>query len=582
MLKTLMHSIREYKKDAWLTPLFVSGEVVMEIVIPLMMAKLIDNGINVSDMSYVLKMGGLLVAACIVSLAFGTLSGRFAARASAGFAKNLRHDLFYDTQDFSFGNIDKFSTSSLITRMTTDVTNVQNAFMMVIRIAVRSPLMLIFAFFMIIKMSPKVSVVFVFILPVLAVLLLVLMNKAFPTFKKVFKTYDKMNNTVGEDLHGIRVVKSFAREEHEKEKFNSVSEDIYKYFTKAEMLVVTAMPVMQAVMYGTMIGVAWISAKLIVNGGGAPGAMTTGELTSIITYTVQILMSLIMLSVVLVMITISKNSAERITEVLNEKPSIADPKDPVKHVRDGSVSFSHVDFSYAGDKKTLCLKDADIEIPSGSTVGILGGTGSSKSTFVQLIPRLYDTTSGSVSVGGTDVRKYDLRSLRDSVAMVLQKNILFAGTVKENMRWGNKDATDEQIRKACELACADEFIELLPDKYDSYVEQEGANFSGGQRQRLCIARALLKSPKVLILDDSTSAVDTKTDSKINEALRTSLPECTKIIIAQRISSVINADKIILLDEGRISACGTHDELMKTSDVYNEIFRTKNKEVKADA
>ncbi|MDE6148819.1 MAG: ABC transporter ATP-binding protein/permease [Ruminococcus sp.] len=571
MIKKLLHSVREYKKDSILSPVFVSFEVIMEVVIPLLMANLIDFGIEKGDMRYIAKMGTALLISCVISLAFGALSGKYAAYASAGFAKNLRHDMYYKVQDFSFSNIDKFSTASIVTRLTTDVTNIQNSYQMCIRIAVRAPVMLVFALFMSFSVNPELSLVFLCSIPILGGGLFYIMTHAHPNFERVFKKYDKLNNVVQENLHGIRVVKSFVREDHEIEKFKGVSKEIYDDFTKAEKLLAFNMPLMQFCMYGCMLLVSWLGAKLIVS-----NSMTTGELMSLISYAMQILMSLMMLSMVFVMIVISRASCERIVEVLDEKSNLTNGENPITEVKDGRITFSNVNFAYSEKADRDCLENINVSIPSGATVGIIGGTGSSKSTFVQLIPRLYDVTAGSVEVGGVDVRKYDIESLRDEVAMVLQKNVLFSGTIKDNLRWGNEQATDEDLIRVCKLAQADSFISQFPDKYDTYIEQGGTNVSGGQKQRLCIARALLKKPKILILDDSTSAVDTATDALIRRAFREEIPDTTKIIVAQRISSIQDADIIIVLDDGKIAGMGNHDELVKTNQIYKEVYESQTK------
>ena len=571
MIKKLLRSVREYKKDSILAPVFVSMEVIMEVIIPLLMAKLIDNGINKGDMGYVTKIGLLLLGCCVFSLAFGALSGKHAAYASTGFAKNLRKDMYYRVQDYGFSNIDKFSTASIITRLTTDVTNVQNAYQMCIRIAVRSPMMLISSLFMAISVNPKLSLVFLCAVPILGGGLYIIMTHAHPIFERVFKTYDKLNNVVQENLHGMRVVKSFVREDHEINKFKTVSGDIYNDFSKAEKIIAFNSPLMQFCMYGCMLLLSWIGANLIVS-----KSMTTGELMSLISYATQILMSLMMLSMILVMITISRASCERIVEVLDEKSDLTNCENPVYEVKDGSISFKNVCFDYSRKAHRHCLNNVNVTIPSGAIVGIIGGTGSSKTSLVQLIPRLYDVTEGSVEVGGLDVREYDIESLRNEVAMVLQKNVLFSGTIKDNLRWGNENATDEDMIRACKLAQADPFIQTFPDKYDTYIEQGGANVSGGQKQRLCIARALLKKPKILILDDSTSAVDTATDAMIRRAFREEIPDTTKLIVAQRISSVQDADMIIVLDDGEINGVGTHDELIKSNDIYREVYESQTK------
>lgn len=572
MIKTLAKSIREYKKLTILTPIFVALEVVMEILIPFVMAKLVDNGIYGGDMATIYKLGLLLIALVALALFFGVLAGRFAAKASTGFAKNLRHDLYYKVQDYSFENIDKFSTSSIITRMTTDVTNVQQSYQMLTRITFRAPLTLIFAFIMAFSINHKLSVIFLILAPILAIGLYFIATRAYPIFEKVFKTYDRLNNVVQENVRGIRVVKSFGLEEEEKEKFGEVSQDIYDNFSKAEKLIAYNSPLMQFVSYAGLLLISWFGAKLIVG----TGSLTTGELMSLITYSMQILTSLMMISVVLVMLTMSASSARRIVEMLKEEPAVKNKENPIKEVKDGSIEFKGVNFSYVGDKKKICLKDINLKIKSGETIGIIGGTGSSKTTLIQLIPRLYDTTTGKVLVGGKNVKDYDLETLRNEVAIVLQKNVLFSGTIKDNLRWGNKEATDEEMIHACKLAQADGFINEFPKKYDTYIEQGGTNVSGGQKQRLCIARALLKKPKILILDDSTSAVDTKTDGLIRKAFKEEIPNTTKIIIAQRIDSVKDADKIIVLDGGAINGIGTHDKLMENNEIYKEVYTSQSK------
>ena len=571
MIKRLAKCVREYKKDSILSPVFVTLEVILEVIIPFLMANLIDFGIDKGDLNYIIKLGSFLVLMAIMSLICGVLSGKHAARASSGFAKNLRHDMYHNVQNFSFSNIDKFSTSSIITRLTTDVANMQMAFQMIIRIAVRTPVMLIFSLIMALKINFRVSMILLAILPVLGVGLAVIAIKAHPIFKRVFKKYDKLNNVVQENLRGIRVVKSYVREEFEEEKFNNISKEIYEDFSKAEKILALNMPLMQFVSYSAMLLIAWIGARLIVG-----SEMTTGQLMSLISYSMQMLTSLMMLSMVFVMIIISRASAERIVEILNEKSDLENPEEPIYNVESGAVSFRNVSFSYKKDKKKLCLNGVNIDIASGETVGIIGGTGSSKTTFVQLIPRLYDVTKGVVKVGGVDVRKYDIDTLRNQVAMVLQKNVLFSGTIKENLRWGNKDATDEELVRVCKLAQADDFINSFPDKYDTFIEEGGTNVSGGQKQRLCIARALLKKPKILILDDSTSAVDTKTDALIKKAFREEIPDTTKFIIAQRISSIEDANKIIVLDGGRIDGIGTHEELLNTNKIYQEVYNSQVK------
>ena len=571
MVKKLLNSVREYKKPSLLSPLFITLEVIMEVIIPLLMARLIDLGIDGGDMSYILKIGFALVLSAIISLFFGALAGKYAANASAGFAKNLRQDMYYNVQKYSFSNIDKFSTASIVTRLTTDVTNVQNAYQMIIRIAVRGPIMLTFSMIMAFSINAKLSLIFLFLIPILGIGLFLIISKAHPIFEHVFKVYDKLNNVVQENLRGIRVVKSFVRDEHENKKFEEISQDIYEDFTKAEKTVAYNMPLMQLCMYGCMLLISWFGARLIVN-----SEMTTGELMSLFTYAMQILMSLMMLSMVFVTIIISRASAERIVEVLDEKSDIVNPENPIFNVNDGAIDFKNVRFSYTKNKNKLCLKGINLNIKSGETVGIIGGTGSSKTSLVQLIPRLYDATEGTISVGGIDVKEYDIETLRNEVAMVLQKNELFSGTIKENLRWGNENASDEEIIRVCKLAQADDFVSTFPDGYDTYIEQGGSNVSGGQKQRLCIARALLKKPKILILDDSTSAVDTKTDSLIRSAFKSEIPNTTKIIIAQRISSIEDADKIVVMNNGEIDAIGTHEELLKSNDIYKEVYSSQMK------
>ena len=574
MIKTLMGCVREYKKTSILTPIFVSVEVVMECIIPYFIAKLINHIENGTDMKMILAYGGVLVLLAFVSLFFGALAGSTCATASAGFAKNLRHDLYYKVQDFSFSNIDKFSTSSLVTRLTTDVTNVQNAYMMIIRTAIRAPFMMIFAIIMAFAMCPQLSTVYVAIVPFLAFALFTIIRKAMPLFDSVFKKYDKLNNSVQENVKGMRVVKSFVREDYEKQKFNAAADDVCADFTKAEKLVALNQPIMQIAMYVAMVVVSFFGAKLIISSGGS--TMGVGELSSLFTYGMQILFSLMMVSMIFVMITISNASMQRIYEVLKEESTIKNPANPVKEVADGSIDFDNVSFKYHEGAEKLALTDINLHIKSGETIGIIGGTGSSKTSLIQLISRLYDATKGSVLVGGVNVKDYDIESLRNEVSVVLQKNILFSGTIKENLRWGDKNASDEEIVRVCKLAQADEFVSSFPDKYDTHIEQGGTNVSGGQKQRLCIARALLKKPKILILDDSTSAVDTKTDSLIRKAFASEIPDTTKIIIAQRISSVQDADRIIVMDDGRINAVGTHDELLKSNEIYKEVYYSQNK------
>ncbi|NLW10824.1 MAG: ABC transporter ATP-binding protein [Clostridiaceae bacterium] len=577
MIRRLMHSIREYRVQTIKTPVLVVLEVIMEVLIPLLMAQLIDRGIDAGEMTVVYKYGGALLAFALVSLTFGALAGKYAAEASAGFAANLRRDIFKNVQSFSFANIDKFSSSSIITRLTTDITNVQNAFQMVIRMAVRSPFMLVFALVAAFSIDHKLSMIFLALLPIMGVGLFLVIKFAFPVFMRVFKKYDKMNQRVQENLHGIRVVKSFVREKYESERFEEISKDIHDDFVKAERTVAFNMPLIQFCVFASMLLLSWFGARAIVaSGNNAALGLSTGELMSLITYTMQILMSLMMLSMVMVMLTISKASAERIVEVLDEESDLKNGDDPIMEVPDGSIEFKNVCFSYSKDAAKLCLDNINLKINSGETIGIIGVTGSAKSTLIQLIPRLYDATCGSVMVGGIDVKEYDLQSLRDQVAVVLQKNILFSGTIRDNLRWGDRDATDEQLEHVCKLAQADKFINAYPEGYDTWIEQGGSNVSGGQKQRLCIARALLKHPKILILDDSTSAVDTATDSRIREALRSEMPNTTKLIIAQRIASVQDADRIIIMDDGHISNFGTHEELLKSSSIYREVFESQQK------
>ena len=571
MIKRLLKSVREFKKDALLTPFFVVLEVVMEVIIPMVMALLIDKGIDGQDMAAIWKYGIILVLCAMLALVFGAAAGTFAARASTGFARNLRHDMYYNVQNFSFSNIDKFSTGSIVTRLTTDVTNVQNAFQMCTRIAVRCPVMLVFALFMAMKINSRMALVFLAVLPILAIGMGILMKVVDPVFERAFKIYDRMNTVVQENVRGIRVVKTYVREDHETEKFEGVSGMLYRTFSKAQKTMAGVMPLMQFCMYACMLLISWFGARLIV-----VGSMTTGELTSMFSYAMQILMSLMMVAMVFVMITMAKASAERVAEILDEQPDLHNPANPIHEVKDGAIEFDDVSFSYKGDERKLALKNVNLHIKAGQTVGILGGTGSAKSTLVQLIPRLYDTTHGTVKVGGVDVRDYDIEALRDQVAMVLQKNVLFSGTIKENLRLGDENASDEELERVCRLAQADEFIQQMPDKYDTHIEQGGSNVSGGQKQRLCIARALLKKPKILILDDSTSAVDTKTDALIRKAFAEEIPDTTKIIIAQRVSSVQDADQIVILDGGTVQAVGTHDELLAANTIYQEIYNQQNR------
>ena len=570
-MKRLAQCIREYKKDAILSPLYVLMEALLDVAIPFVMADLIDKGIEAGSMNMILRYGAILVGFALVALAFGVLSGRSCARATAGFARNLRHDMFHHLQVYSFSNIDKFSSAGLVTRLTTDVSNVQNAFMMIIRTLIRCPAMLIFAMVMSFRINHDISLIFLAVIPILVIGLYLIISRVHPVFERVFKTYDRLNGVVQENLSGIRVVKNFVREDHEIQKFDAISGTIYKDFSLAERILALNSPLMQGCVYTCMILVSWLGAKQIVI-----GTMSTGNLMSFFTYIMQILSSLMMLSMVFVMITMSRASAERIVEVLDEQSDITNCDDPVYEVKDGSIQFTDVCFSYAKRPDKTVLDDIDLVIPSGQTVGIIGGTGSSKSSLVQLIPRLYDVTGGSVKVGGIDVRRYDLQTLRHNVAMVLQKNTLFSGTIKDNLRWGNPDATDEELVHACKLAQADDFIRAFPDGYETHIEQGGTNVSGGQKQRLCIARAILRKPKILILDDSTSAVDTKTDALIRKAFREEIPDTTKIIIAQRISSVMDADQIIVMDNGRINACGTHEELMATNEIYREVYESQQK------
>ena len=574
MLKKLSKSVREYKWAAFITPVFVTLEVIMEVVIPLLMANLIDDGVYMGEMNAALKIGVELIIAAVLSLIFGCLSGITASKASAGFAKNLRKDLYYKVQDFSFANIDKFSTASLVTRLTTDVSNVQQAFQMLTRITVRAPLMLVISVIMAININAELSMILLIIVPIIAITLFFILRYVHPLMEKVFRKYDDLNEVVEENVSGIRVVKSFVIEEKEKKKFGKVSSDIYNTFSKAEKIMAFTMPTMQFAIYLCIILISWFGANIIVNTGMTD--LTTGQLMTFITYSIQILSSLMMISMVIMMFTIARASAERIYEVLIEEPNIKDKENPVTEVKNGDIEFNNVSFSYVDDKEKECLKDINLKIESGQTIGIIGGTGSGKSSLVNLIPRLYDVTEGSVKVGDVDVRDYDLKALRDQVSCVLQKNVLFSGTITENIKWGDENATDEDVQRVCKLAQADEFIQGFPDKYNTYIEQGGTNVSGGQKQRLCIARALLKKPKILILDDSTSAVDTKTDSLIRKAFKDEIPNTTKIIIAQRISSVEDCDRIIVLDGGEINGIGTHEELLKTNKIYEEVYSSQVK------
>lgn len=576
MIRTLAKSIREYKLPSIMTSVTVALEVVLEVIIPLLMAQLVDKGIEAENMGVLARYGIWLIVASFVSLGFGVVAGKCAAVGSCGFAKNLRHDMYYKVQNYAFSNIDKFSTASIVTRLTTDVNNVQMAYQMITRMAIRSPFMMLFSLFAAFSINVKLSMIFLGCIPILAIGLWLIMSNAHPTFERVFKTYDRLNGVVQENLRGMRVVKTFVREDYEKKKFGDVSERIYSYFSKAEKLIALNGPLMQFCMYVSILFISWMGAKAIVLAGGSPDGLTTGELMSLVTYATQILGSLMMLSMVFVMITISRASAERICEILNEESDITSPNDAEYEVKDGSVTFENVCFTYGRNRDKYVLDKINLEIKSGETVGIIGGTGSSKSSLVQLIPRLYDVNEGSVKVGGVDVRDYDIETLRDAVAVVLQKNVLFSGTIKENLRWGDENATDEEVERVCKLAEADGFIREMPDGYDTYIEQGGTNVSGGQKQRLCIARALIKKPKILILDDSTSAVDTKTDALIRKAFREEIPDTTKFIIAQRISSVQDADRIIVMEDGKIVNMGTHSELLESSEIYKEIYISQQK------
>lgn len=571
MIKLFLNNFKGYRKEAILSPTLVLMEVLMEVLLPFMMVKVIDVGLANSDIGYIVNIGLIMLVMMAFSLSFGYLGGKFAAIASAGLSKNLRKSMYDNIQEFSFSNIDRFSTSSLVTRLTTDVTNVQNAAQMVLRMMVRAPMMIIFATIMTYTINPRMSLIFLFAIPFFGILLYVVMMKAHPNFKKMFKRYDLVNRVIQENLTGIRTVKSFVREEYEEEKFKDSTNQLYDFSKRAEKIIILNNPIMQFTMYSCMLLLSWFGAKFII-----AGAMTTGELMSLFMYMSQILMSLMMLSMVFVMIVMAKSSAERITEVLQEKSDLVNPSTPITTVDNGSVTFSNVGFSYVNDDANLTLSDLSFTINSGETIGIIGETGSAKTTLAQLIPRLYDVTHGQVSVGGIDVRAYDIETLRNEVAVVLQKNVLFSGTIRDNLKWGNEHATDEKIIRVCKLAQAHDFIQSFPEQYDTYIEQGGVNVSGGQKQRLCIARALLKQPKILILDDSTSAVDTKTDQSIRKAFREEIPATTKIIIAQRISSIEDADKILVLNEGKLNGFGTHTELLKSNDIYRDVYQSQMK------
>lgn len=571
MLRTLLKEVKEYKGASLATPAFMVLEVLMEMAIPYLMASIIDKGVNAGDMQHIYKVGGVMVLAAAVGLFAGLGGGRYGAKASAGFAKNLRESMFYNIQTFSFSNIDKFSTPGLVTRMTTDVTNIQNAYQMLLRMFVRAPMSLICAMIMSFAINARIATVYLIAVIILGALLGFIMVHATQYFRQVFPKYDALNESVQENVSAIRVVKAYVREEQETERFHKASANIYQLFVKAEKNIVYNMPLMQFTVYTCILLISWMGAKMIV-----ADSLTTGELMSLLTYCMNILMSLMMMSMVFVMVSMSTASAERVAEVLEEKSDLSNPEDPLEEVTDGSIVFNHVDFAYNKDSDESVLKDINLEIKSGETIGIIGGTGSAKTSLVNLISRLYDVTAGEIKVGGHDVREYDMEVLRNKVAVVLQNNVLFSGTIYDNLRWGDKNATDDQCQEVCRLACADEFIQKFPAGYNTYIEQGGSNVSGGQKQRLCIARALLKDPKVLILDDSTSAVDTATDAKIRKAFREEIPNTTKIIIAQRISSVQDADRIIVMEEGRINGFGTHEELIQTNDIYREVYESQTK------
>ena len=577
MIRRLARCIREYKWAAILSPLCMAGEVTMEVLIPLVMAQLYDYGVTMQDMNVVITRSIQLVLCALASLGFGVASATFASKAATGFAKNLRHDMFYRVQNFSFSNIDKFSSASIVTRLTSDVANLQMTFQMMIRMTIRCTMMLVLALTMALNLSVKLSTIYLQVMPLLIVALCCLVPVVFKIFDRGFKLLDKLNNVVQENIHGIRVVKSFVREKKETEKFTDISGDLAKNFSKAEKILSLNAPIMQICIYVCMLSISWVGAQMVVSSGNDPKVgLTTGELSSMFTYTTQILMGLMNMSIVFVMMTMSRTPMRRCYELLTEQPDLTSPENAVKEVKDGSIDFENVSFRYAATARHRALKEVNLHIPSGATVGILGGTGASKTTMVQLIPRLYDVSEGMLKVGGVDVRAYDLEVLRDNVAMVLQKNVLFSGTIKENLRWGNPDATDEELEYACRLACAHDFVVAFPDGYDTYIEQGGTNVSGGQKQRLCIARALLKKPKILILDDSTSAVDTHTDAMIRKAFREEIPGTTKLIIAQRVASVQDADMIVILENGQVADVGTHEELMENSAIYQEVFHSQQK------